>query len=189
MRSSLIHLALALVALVLASTLYGWWYGTVERESSLSAEEVKTIAEKSETEQRAQSIATAFSKLESSKGAVQAYFISENNIVDFLTELEQVGVTTGARVHTLSVSPPRTKSDAVVSVNISIEGSFDATLRTLGAIELAPYALALSGVTMSRSGEGWSLTTTVMVGSTLSSGATPTPATLKPAPPANPLQL
>jgi hypothetical protein len=141
------------------------------------------IAEKSQTEQRAATIATALTKLESSQGMVQGYFVSESNIVDFLTGLEALGPELGSMVRTNSVSPPDTKGEQFISVSITVIGPFDAVLRTLGAIEQASYALSFSSLQLNRAGDEWGAGVTVNVGSMFSSSKVQSATTTTPTAP------
>lgn len=176
MNPSLTQLTLAAAMLTLALLGYGWGYNLVAGESATAAGLSQSIATKTETAQRANALEAALAQLESSQSTVEGYFISESNIVSFLGELQTLGTDIGSKVSVVSVGAPSSKSSQTLSVSLTIDGSFDAVMRTIGAIENAPYAISVvSAVVSSRSdvtSTSWSAALTIAVGSVATQPAT-----------------
>ena len=184
MRPSFFHLLAALAVLTFVGVGYGFWYRIVAGESARSAGLAQQIETKKETAKRASAVQTALTELESDEGAVEDYFVSEKNIVAFLGRLESLGSGIGAKVTVASVGA-LSGAGQTLSVALGISGSFDVVMRTVGAIEYAPYAITVSSFTMAK-GEGasgvlWHANLVVGVGST-ATGATTVPKAAPPAP-------
>ena len=99
----------AIIALALFSFLfiaYGVWYSQVAKESATAAGLSQQIETKKQTAERASAIQSALEKLRSDENAVESYFISEGNVVTFLSELEAVGTDTHSQVKVVSIDLP-----------------------------------------------------------------------------------
>jgi len=170
---------------VLTAAGYGFWYHMAVRESSQAASLSQQIETKKETAKRASVVQEALAELESDEGAVENYFVSVNNIVTFLGGLESLGSNIGSKVSVASVGAP-SGAGQTLSAALSISGSFNAVMRTVGAIEYAPYAITISSLTMTQSagssGALWNAGLIIGVGS----NATSTPAVTPKAPPTTP---
>ncbi len=172
MKDTLFRVVSALVFLGGALLGYGVWYSVVSATSRTVATLSEEIAVRSERVQQASVASAALRKLESVKSELANYFVSEKSIVPFLAELEQLGTRLGTTMNVVSVGAPTEvgsqKGEQPLPVILSAEGSFDAVMRTLGAIEQAPYALSITAVTLDRAGEDpapqWKAAFTILVG-------------------------
>jgi hypothetical protein len=164
MNRSIYHLIGALVLLLVAVVGYAFWYYTL---GSVSASAANLAAEAESKKQSAASATLAageLERLEREEASIHAYFVVPDDIVGFLEGLQTKGAALGAEVTVVSVSAetaPRPRLDLA----IKIDGSFDAVMRTMGAIEYAPYDLTVSMLTLSLTGEGeWSAAMKLIVG-------------------------
>ena len=138
-------IAAALFALSVAGYVFAYFTVTgmgaqvalLDAEIAVKGEELKNI-------QEARSALTALAAREAN---IQAYFIEDAELVSFLEHVGSVGESFGARVEVLGVSES-TLEDArsAISLSLQVSGSFDAVMRTVGALEHAPYDITLSNL-------------------------------------------
>lgn len=171
-KTPLIHFVVAVGVLALAAGGYGLWYATV---SSVSAEATSLelqVDEKSRTATRLIAAKAALSSLEADEASLRRYFVSTEDIVPFLSGLERTGRELGAEVEVASVgNDPSSVERKRLVVALKISGSFEAVMRTLGAIEYGPYDSRATSVTLDTPlspAEGerkqWEATATFVIG-------------------------
>jgi hypothetical protein len=151
MKSTLIKLILALV--VCASALVGYWvwYGVVATASVAVTTLQNQIDTKTSIVSRTATTRSALADIADDEDAVQNYFISETGVVAFINSLEALGRASGAAtVSVLSVSAGNALPQPTFTFTLSIKGTFDAVMRTVGAIEYAPYAISISSLSVGR---------------------------------------
>ena len=110
---------------------------------------------------------TALAEVAADEVLFGEYFISEAGVAAFIDGLEARGTAQVAAVKVLSVAVDDTGTRRKLKLAISIEGTFDAVLRTLGSIEHAPYDLSVSTLSLTRNGDergGWRVDAKLTVG-------------------------
>lgn len=175
------QLSIALVVLAAALSAYGSAYLLVSRSSATAAELRSQVDARSAAAARIAIARSALTELAEDEATVRGYFVSEERVVQFISDLEARGRATGASVEVLSVSAGQ---GATVSQNLtlalSITGGFSSVLRALGAIEYAPYHISVASLSLRKGLEsGWRADVRLDV------GAAPS-ATPEPAPPTEP---
>ncbi len=167
-RASLIQLVVALIVFVVALSVYGFWYSLVGKASVEAAALSKEIYTKSQDSARVAAAKVALESLAEDEAAMRAYLVREQDIVPFLSTLEDTGVSLGSNVEVVSVSADSKGERNQIQLSLKITGSFDAVLRTLGAIEYGPYDSAIQSVTFDTvPAEGtatWTAAATFMLG-------------------------
>lgn len=175
MKRSLTSIGFALV--LLAATVFGYGYGylLVSKKSATVAGLEQTILAKTETASRVSSARTALAEISGDEAAVKAYFVSQAQVVPFIDALQSTGSDLGTKVEVLSVSQKPSSEHPALGVSLAISGSFDAVMRTAGAIEFAPFDLTVDTFGLSAdAGTGlWRANVTLTIGSTVT--ATPSP--------------
>lgn len=168
MKSSLAHLSIALLICILSIAGYAYGYTYVANESAQAAELAATIEAKKATVDRSSLIRAALLKLGEDEARIKNYFVSEENIVAFLSELQSLGQSLGTKVEIVSVAASKDVTRPVLTVSLRIEGAFDALSRTIGAIEYAPYAITVTSANLSATPTSentlWSTAMTLEVG-------------------------
>lgn len=164
MNKPLIHLAVALIALIAVGVGYAFWYGVVRD----TREAVAALTIDAETKEAAagqiSEARSTLSSLAADEAFFGSYFVSTTTVVSFLESIEATGESLGARVEVASVTPG---SPTRLSVAVRITGSFSAVMRTVGAIEHAPYDITVANLTVdtNAASEGaWTATATFSVG-------------------------
>jgi hypothetical protein len=167
MKSTFAHVSIALGICVLSVAIYAYAYFYVADESARAAELAATIDSKKATVDRASLIRAALLKLGEDEARIKNYFVSEENIGTFVSQLEEIGKSLGTQVDITSVGEGKDAARPVLTVTVRMQGTFDAVLRSIGAIEHASYAITLNSVSVSSAGGdvgSWSATMTLGVG-------------------------
>lgn len=181
MKSPPAQLVVALLALAAVLGGYGAWYRAVANKSNAVAMLENQIAARTETESRVASARAVLAEIAGDESTVQGYFVSETAVVDFITYLETRGASQKASVSVLSVSSGTDKVHPTLVLALTVKGAFDAVMRTVGAIEYAPYALSIATLSIAHEDKGvWHANLTLVVGSVPTIAATTTAATKKP---------
>ena len=182
MKSPSIHLLLAFLACIAIIIGYGFWYAAVENKSAAAARLEKQIVVKTETTSRVASARASLAEIAGDEASMQNYFVSETGVVAFINNLEAQGKKLGATVDVLSVaaSGGRASLDSArhdsaesgtqptLTFSLSVKGSFDSIMRTVGAIEYAPYDLTISALSVGQDGkDGWHADLSLLVGSVM----------------------
>lgn len=167
MKSSFLHAAGALALCLAILSGYGVWYAAVAAKSAAVASLQSEIDTKTETMSRVAAARATLSQLADDEAIVQGYFVPEAGIVPFIDAIQTQGRTIGASVSVLSVGTAGTASQPSLVLSLSINGSFDTVMRTVGSIEFAPYALSITDFSVSQDAkEGWHADLKISVGST-----------------------
>jgi len=145
---------------------YAMWYAAVANKSAAVAGLESDIAAKTEAANRIASARAALSGIAGDEDAVQNYFVPETGVVAFINDLEAHGKAQGAAVSVLSVSTDNSGTPPTLLLALSVKGAFDAVLRTVGAIEYAPYDLSISGLSIKQdASNAWHADLKILVGS------------------------
>ena len=170
------RLFVALAACGITIIGYGFWYAAIEAKSAAVAELKNEVTTKNENAGRIASARASLAELAGSEEIIQGYFVPETGVVAFINNLEARGRKQGAVVSVLSVSTSATEKSPTLVFSLTISGSFDAVMRTVGVIEYAPYDLSVSALSITHDGEkSWRADLTIRVGSASASVATTTP--------------
>jgi len=154
MSRTYLHLALALALLLVTVACALFWYGAF---SALGTQVAVLSSEVAASDARAAQAVSAKDELAKRAGEekkIQGYFIAPADVVSFLEALQAAGTAEGASVNVASVSAnpsPRPHLDLALSVT----GSFEAVMRTVGAIEYGPHDIRVATLTVeTNSGSG-----------------------------------
>lgn len=166
------HTLLAIAVLIIAFTAYGIWYTTVSKKSAEAASLAAEIQTKHQDSERIKAAKDELLKISTDEALVNGYFVSTNDVVPFLEALQSTGKNLGATVEIVSVSADPGKPHAHLNLSLSITGSFDSVVRTLGAFEYSPYDATLQSLTLDtpQTGTGkaalWTAAATFFIGTT-----------------------
>lgn len=166
MRTHLFYFILSCIIACLALVAYGFWYAIVVGESADVARLEEQIDMKLETVQRVTAARAALAQVTTDEEVIQSHFLSEGAIVSFIDSLESSGVTKQASVEVQSVSRMESSPVPTFKFAIEVQGPFDAVMRTIGAIEHAPYAVSITNLSVTKRDKNWSGDFTMTVGST-----------------------
>ncbi|MDR3547205.1 MAG: hypothetical protein P4M11_02815 [Candidatus Pacebacteria bacterium] len=143
-RSPLFHFIVAMLLLIAVVTLDMFWYDAVTAESTKVGELASEIVSKTNDSAREAQAKSELNALSTDQAAVQQYFVSTNDVVPFLTQLQSTGSYLGSNVQVVSVSATPGTPYGKLSLSLSVTGAFNAVMRTLGSIEYGPYDTAIN---------------------------------------------
>lgn len=170
MKSAPLHVIIWILVCVVALVGQGFWYDIIVNKSATVADLQNQIDTKTETSNRIASARTALAEIAGDESIVQSYFVPETGVVPFIDDLEARARGQKADMKVLSVSTGGTKSTLVLSLTIS--GTFDAVVRTVGTIEYAPYGLSISKLSLGKNEKNiWHADMELVVGSIPASSA------------------
>ncbi|MDE1919700.1 MAG: hypothetical protein KGH56_03340 [Patescibacteria group bacterium] len=148
MKSSFSDLILASVICAAVFIGYGFWYAAIASKSVEVTGLESQIEAKTEAVSRMASTRAALAEISGDETVVQSYFVPEIGVVAFIDDLQNRGRALEAAVSVLSVSTGGTSAEPALLFSLSVKGTFDAVMRTVGAIEYAPYAISVSGLSV-----------------------------------------
>lgn len=150
MKSSLIHMTVWISIFVVTIVGHGFWYSAIANKSAETASLQNQIDTKNETAGRIAAARTALSEIAGDEEAVRSYFVSETEVVSFIGALEARARAQSASMKVLSVSVDNSSKQPSLLLSLSMSGTFDSVMRTIGAIEYAPYDLAISRLSLAK---------------------------------------
>ena len=150
MKSPFTHLMFASAACLVVIVGYGFWYAATAAKSVEVTSLQSQIDAKTEAVSRMATTRAALTEIAGDESVVQSYFVPETGVVTFIDDLENRGRSLGAEVSVLSVSTGGISTRPVLHFALSVKGTFDAVMRTVGAIEYAPYAISVSALSVSQ---------------------------------------
>lgn len=175
MKSPFTHFIFALLLGVVVSISYGFLYFTISQKSNEVANLQNQIMVESENVSRIASARSALAEIAGDEANVQSYFVSEANVVPFINDLEARGLREKATAAVLSVSKGGSSSESSLLLAVSLKGTFDAIMRTIGVIEYAPYDVSISTLSIEQDAKNsWHADLTLSVGTVSLTTATST---------------
>ena len=176
MKSPFLHFIIALAICIVAVTGYGLLYAIISAKSTSVASLQNEIDIKTESASRTASTRTALAEISGDGNAIQNYFVPKTGVVAFINMLEEQGKKQGTAVSILSVSTGSSKTQPTLVLSLTIHGTFDAVMRTVGVIEYDPYDIAVTQLSLGHDAKNsWNATLGLVVGSVDSQVATSTP--------------
>lgn len=168
---ALTHFLIALTVLVGSIGAYVFWHRMVVAASQEAAGLVAQIEQTKRSADTSRQSKQQLTAIVDDEVAVRQYFVAPADIVPFLQTLEKTGSGLSAKVEVLSVAAAQTPRPHL-TLSLTITGGFDSVLRTLGAIEYAPYDISIKTLSFDTANSGlWTANATVFVGTASSTPA------------------
>ena len=170
MNKNLIPLVTALVILAGTLVLYvGWLYSVSQVSASIRTTEEEIVKATQESLQGTRT-REALLALSANVELIRGYFVEKESLVSFLEALGKTGTALGSTLEIMSVSDSKdAQGNPRIVVALKIQGSFDAVLRTVGALEQGPYDSKVESMhvecrQLETAGEPWTASVTLSVG-------------------------
>ncbi len=137
------QIALAVFVALVALGGVGYWYYTITVMSArlASAEEELRIKKT-----QASGMPTDAARLASDEAMMAQFFVSEDNIPAFINVLEARVRAQGATISIASVAKNGSGPETALALAVTVTGTFEQVMQTVGAIEHLPYATKLTAV-------------------------------------------
>ena len=166
MKSPLVRLIVMIVLMSAVIGGYVAWYAAIVKLSVTSASIQSEIIKKTEMASRVSSARVALSEVSGEGYALQQYFVSETDVVAFIDNLEEHAKSQGSSITVRSVSKKTKSARPALALALSVEGTFDAVVRTVGIIEYFPYDISIDDFSLGRDQDGiWHAELSLVVGS------------------------
>ncbi len=166
MKSTLLHLIIWLSVCIGAFVAYEFLYAALANKSIAVANLQNQIDMKTEASKRITAARTALAEIAGDESVVQSYFVPETGVVSFIDDLEARARAQTATMKVLSVSIGGVATAPTLVLSLIVDGTFDAVMRTIGAIEYAPYDLSISRLSLEKTEENvWHAELGLIVGS------------------------
>lgn len=171
MRSKFVQLAFAFAVCSAVIAGYWFWYGAVAAKSVSITALQDRIDANTDTASRRAAARAALADMAGDEAAMREYFVSETGVVAFIDGLEALGRAVGST--TVSVLSVSTVADAAVrpafKFALSVNGTFDGVMRTVGALEYAPYVISISSLSVAKNAKNdWQANLVFFAGSATS---------------------
>lgn len=175
MKSPTIPMIIWISICVAAIVGHGFWYSIITKKSAEVADLQNQIDTKTEATKRIALARTTLTEIADDESAVQSYFVPETGVVSFIDDLESRAREQTATMKVLSVSTKNSAKQETLVLAVAVRGTFDAVVRTVGAVEYAPYNLSISKLSLVKEEKNmWSANLELVVGSVSVSTATST---------------
>jgi hypothetical protein len=172
MKSSFIHMIIWVSICLLSIISYALWYSVIVNTSAAVAELQNQIDTKTETATRISAARTILSEIAGDELMVQRYFVPETGVVSFINDLEKRAHAQSSAMSVLSVSVDDSTRQKSLVLSLLVSGSFDDVMRTVGAIEYAPYDLSILKISLVKNEKKvWGANLDLIVGSVPDSAA------------------
>ncbi|MDO8566726.1 MAG: hypothetical protein Q7R58_01070 [bacterium] len=148
MKSSTTHLIIWIIISVATVIGQGFWYSVITKKSAEVADLQNQIDTRTETANRIELARTALAEIAGNESAVQSYFVPETSVVSFINNLESRAREQTATMKVRSVSAGGSAAQPTLILAITVSGTFDAVMRTIGAVEYAPYNVVVSKLSL-----------------------------------------
>lgn len=155
---------ISVLVFLAAIAAYGFGYNLVSQKSASLALVEAQIQLQTQAANRAASFRSSLNIISGAEAAIHQYFVANSQVVAFIDDLQHRGAAQGTAVEITSVGPSSGRS--ALSLVLTVKGSFAAVMRTIGAIEYAPYDITVSALSLTQGDKGaWIATLTIAVGS------------------------
>jgi hypothetical protein len=148
-RTTFIPFIGALLLLLLVLGLNVYWYTVVTDESTQVTTLAGEIQAKTNDSTRTAAAKSELAALSTDQASIEHYFVSTNDVVPYLEQLQTTGKYLGSNLQIVSVSAAPGTPYGKLSLALSIQGSFNSVLRTLGSVEYGPYDTSISTLALS----------------------------------------
>jgi len=166
MKSSVIHMSIWVFICAVTIVGQGFWYAIIVNKSADVADLQNQIDTKTETAGKVAAARTALAEIAGDESAVQSYFVPETEVVSFINNLEDRARAQKTTMKVLSVSVDNSSKQTSLVLSLVVSGTFDAVMRTVGAIEFAPYDVLISKLSLANEEKNvWNANLEIVVGS------------------------
>lgn len=166
MKSVFLRLGVSIGGCALVLVGYVAGYGIVVEKSEVAADLGRQIDAINATTIQAISDRAALEEISKEEVFIQNFFVSEEDIATFIDDLELRGRNQGAVVTVSSIVKGGASAPATLGITLTVKGTFDAVMRTVGSIEYAPYNLSVSSLVIAQDEEkSWHADLKMTVGS------------------------
>lgn len=123
----------------------------------LTTEHANIVSLESQIRQKASAVAqvaltrAAAKQIVEDEAEIRNHFVSTEDIVSYIENLQSTGKSLGATIAVVSITPDPSPTARTMRLTLTLTGTFDAVVRAIGALEYAPYDIATTALTLGSS--------------------------------------
>ncbi len=156
-RRTKLFITLAAATLCVAvAVVVGIAYAIFTEERTLEASR-QTQAERAAAERNLAALSQLLKDTSNARATLASYVLTEDSVVSFLAHIERVARSSGVIVETRSLAVvPLGDSETFeeLTLEVSVEGTFESVYRTLELFEHMPYQMRIGSVLLERREQG-----------------------------------
>lgn len=146
---------ITLTFLVFSSMSLWWMMSVVLSTGEEATDKVTKIADSLAQEHKFQELIHLAEQTESVRDELEQYILAESDTINFLAQIEKVGVSQGVGFEINSLTEKGSEADfKIMELNITMDGSEDRLIRMVKIFENLPYHSEVVSYKFSNSREG-----------------------------------
>ncbi len=145
-RTTLIF-SLSILSAILALSIFTLFFNIIKNKNEHTYKVLSVLDEKVAKKNNETAIEKKLTEIESTRTAIDSYFVDTNNIDSFVSYMESLGQSTGTDLSVTSVDVP-TDNKNMISVKVSVKGLFKDVMTALVMMENAPYQIHVTGISL-----------------------------------------
>ena len=165
MKSSLHQLIVAICICITVIAGYAVWHTVLSTMDTVIAKLESDILIKTEKANKIAATRAMLSGIAGDEAGIRDYFVPETGVAAFIDSLEAYGREQGSTVSVLSVSTESLPMRSILTISLTVKGTFESIMRTVGVIEYGPYELSISKLAVAKNDKNrWSTGLTTLEG-------------------------
>jgi len=140
-----LKLTFSIIILMLISCIFIYLLTTIKNKNKHISSVAATLGERISEKENIGVIEEKMTELKATQQKIGGYIVDTSHIDIFVEYLENVGIDNNVEVKVNSVDKIKTQKNRVQG-NLSIIGGFSNTMKTLAALENAPYNIMINSV-------------------------------------------
>lgn len=146
-RTTILLIVHTLITILLVG--FTFFFFSVIKNKNIHTEAVnKTLEERIKEKSQGSSLIKAINEAELQNQQINSYFVNTNSIDYFVSDLEKNASDFGTHAEVQSVEFSK-DNKKVITIMISVEGTFSSVLRVIKMIEYMPYAININSMSLS----------------------------------------
>ncbi len=141
-RTNLILILSIILTLASVGTLI-FIFKIIENKNQHTSKVIITLAEKIEKKENIDTLQKKIREIDGTKQLIDSYFVDPSKIDSFIDYLEKIGAGVGTDVKVEGFDAT-SQAKNILSVRLSIKGSFNNVIRTIMLLENAPYQITIT---------------------------------------------
>lgn len=137
------------LATILAILIFIFFLKVIKNKNQHISVVLTTLQEKMKEKENAMIFTEKVTEIKSIKNSINSYFLDPNKIDTFVNYLEEIGSNLGSQVSVESIEIP-SKTKNIISVKLSIVGTFQKVMETITYLENIPYQVNVTQVYLNR---------------------------------------
>ena len=146
---TILYLTFSFIIAISSILLFIYFMRVIKNKNEHISVVTATLAEKEKEKQDSITFAKKIAEIKTYQDSINGHFVDTKKIDMFVDYLEKVGTTLNSKISTKGIEMS-TKNDGMISVKISITGSFSEVMKTISYLENIPYEINVTQIFFSK---------------------------------------